>query len=82
MEMEKLFNELKQGDPQKKGEEPKYQGPLGMAFTVGYARVSSQDQKAQLEPQANRIWAYAGQTGIKTHEAGAPTSASSPSQEN
>ena len=34
-------------------------------LTVGYARVSSQDQEAQLEPQANRIWAYAGQTGIK-----------------
>ena len=31
---------------------------------VGYARVSSQEQKPQLEPQANRLWAYAGQNGI------------------
>ena len=34
-------------------------------LAVGYARVSSQDHKTQLEPQANRIWAYAGQHGIK-----------------
>ena len=36
--------------------------------TVCYARVSSHDQKAdlepQLEPQANRLWAYAGQNQI------------------
>lgn len=32
--------------------------------TVGYARVSSADQKSQLEPQANRLWAWAGQNGI------------------
>ena len=29
-------------------------------LTVGYARVSSHEQ----EPQANRLWAYAGQNGI------------------
>ena len=34
-------------------------------FTVGYARVSSHEQKPQLEPQANRLWAYAGQNGLK-----------------
>ena len=33
-------------------------------LTVGYARVSSQEQKPQLEPQVNRLWAYAGQNGI------------------
>lgn len=33
-------------------------------LTVGYARVSSYEQKSQLEPQANRLWAYAGQNGI------------------
>ena len=33
-------------------------------LTVGYARVSGHEQKAQLEPQANRLWAYAGQNGI------------------
>ena len=33
-------------------------------LTVGYARVSSHEQKPQLEPQANRLWAYAGQNGI------------------
>ena len=26
--------------------------------------MSSQEQKPQLEPQANRLWAYAGQNGI------------------
>ena len=31
---------------------------------VGYARVSSHEQKEQLEPQANRLWAYAGQNDI------------------
>lgn len=31
---------------------------------VGYARVSSSEQRPQLEPQANRLWAYAGQNGI------------------
>ena len=25
-------------------------------LTVGYARVSSHEQKPQLEPQANRLW--------------------------
>ena len=33
--------------------------------TVGYARLSSHEQKSQLEPQANRLWAHAGQNGIK-----------------
>ena len=33
-------------------------------LTVGYARVSSHEQKSQLEPQANRLWAYAGQNSI------------------
>ena len=32
--------------------------------TVGYARVSSAEQKPHLENQANRLWAYAGQNGI------------------
>ena len=32
--------------------------------TVGYARVSSAQQKPHLENQANRLWAYAGQNGI------------------
>ena len=32
--------------------------------TVGYARVSSAEQKSRLENQANRLWAYAGQNGI------------------
>ena len=31
---------------------------------VGYARVSSAEQKPHLENQANRLWAYAGQRGI------------------
>ena len=31
---------------------------------VGYARVSSPEQKSQLDPQANRLWAWAGQNGI------------------
>ena len=34
-------------------------------LTVGYARVSSQEQKPRLEPPANRLWAYAGQNGIR-----------------
>ena len=33
--------------------------------TVGYARVSSAEQKPHLENQANRLWAHAGQNGIK-----------------
>ena len=33
-------------------------------LTVGYARVSSHEHKPQLEPQANRLWAYAGQNGL------------------
>ena len=33
-------------------------------LTVGYARVSSHEEKEQLEPQANRLWAYAGQNDI------------------
>ena len=32
--------------------------------TVGYARVSSAEQKPHLENQANRLWAYAGKNGI------------------
>ena len=28
-------------------------------LTVGYARVSSHEQKPQLDPQANRLWAHA-----------------------
>ena len=31
---------------------------------VGYARVSSAEQKPHLENQANRLWAYAGRNGI------------------
>ena len=31
---------------------------------VGYARVSGGEQKPYLEPQANRLWAYAGKNGI------------------
>ena len=31
---------------------------------VGYARVSSAEQKPHLENQANRLWAYAGKNGI------------------
>ena len=31
---------------------------------VGYARVSSAEQKPHLQNQANRLWAYAGQNGI------------------
>ncbi len=31
---------------------------------VGYARVSSAEQKPHLENQANRLWAYAGQNHI------------------
>ena len=31
---------------------------------VGYARVSSAEQKPHLENQANRLWAYAGQNGM------------------
>ena len=33
--------------------------------TVGYARVSSAEQKPHLENQANRLGAHAGQNGIK-----------------
>ena len=36
--------------------------PPGRA--VGYARVSSTEQKAHLENQANRLWAYAGRNGM------------------
>ena len=36
--------------------------PPGRA--VGYARVSSTEQKPDLENQANRLWAYAGQNGM------------------
>ena len=32
--------------------------------TAGYARVSSTEQKAHLENQANRLWAHAGQNGM------------------
>ena len=35
------------------------------ARSVGYARVSSAEQKPHLENQANRLWAYAGQNGIR-----------------
>ena len=38
------------------------EGPA--ARIVGYARVSSAEQKPHLENQANRLWAYAGQNGI------------------
>ena len=31
---------------------------------MGYARVSSAEQKPDLENQANRLWAHAGQNGI------------------
>ena len=30
----------------------------------GYARVSSPEQKSQLQPQADRLWGWAGQNGI------------------
>ena len=33
-------------------------------LTVGYPRLSSHEQKPQLEPQANRLSAHAGQIGI------------------
>ena len=36
--------------------------------TVGYARVSSAEQKPHLPNQANRLWAYAGQNGILLDE--------------
>ena len=39
-------------------------------LAVGYARVSSHEQKTQLEPQANRLWAYAGQNGILLDDCG------------
>ena len=32
--------------------------------TIGYARVSSPEEKPPLGPRANRLWAYAGQKGI------------------
>ena len=35
---------------------------------VGYARVSSAEQKPHLENQANRLWAYAGQNGMLLDE--------------
>ena len=35
---------------------------------VGYARVSSAEQKPHLENQANRLWAYAGQNGVALDE--------------
>ena len=35
---------------------------------VGYARVSSPEQQPHLEPQANRIWAYAGKNGLFLNE--------------
>ena len=35
---------------------------------VGYARVSSAEQKPHLETQANRLWAYAGQNGMLLDE--------------
>ena len=38
------------------------QTPTGR--TVGYARVSSAEQKPYSGNQANRLWAYAGQNGI------------------
>ena len=38
------------------------EAPAGRA--VGYARVSSAEQKPHLENQANRLGAYAGQRGI------------------
>ena len=39
------------------------EAPAGRS--VGYARVSSAEQKPHLENQANRLWAYAGQNGIR-----------------
>ena len=32
--------------------------------TIGYAHVSSPEEKPPLGPRANRLWAYAGQKGI------------------
>ena len=37
--------------------------------TMGYARVSSAEQKPHLVNQANRFWAYAGQKGILLDDA-------------
>ena len=36
--------------------------------TVGYARVSSAEQKPHLQNQANRLWAHAGQNRIPIDE--------------
>ena len=36
--------------------------------TVGYARVSSAEQKPHLQNQANRLWAHAGQNRIPMDE--------------
>ena len=36
--------------------------------TVGYARVSSAEQKPHLENQANGLWAHAGENGIPLDE--------------
>ena len=55
MEMEKLFNELKQGDPKKKGEsEPKYQGPLGMAFVTKVSKFVAQGACRDFRSAYNR----------------------------
>ena len=55
MEMEKLFNELKQGDPQKKGEsEPTYQGPLGMAFVTKVSKFVAQGACRDFRSAYNR----------------------------
>ena len=55
MEMEKLFNELKQGDPKKKGEsEPTYQGPLGMAFVTKVSKFVAQGACRDFRSAYNR----------------------------
>ena len=38
---------------------------MGAILSPGKRTVSSHEQKSQLEPQANRLWAHAGQNGIK-----------------
>ena len=36
---------------------------MGAILSPGKRTVSSHEQKSQLEPQANRLWAHAGQNG-------------------
>ena len=55
MEMEKLFNELKKGNPKKKGEsEPTYQGPLGMTFVTKVSKFVAQGACRDFRSAYNR----------------------------